>query len=493
MASTPQILSLYSHVRCGAPVPHDSQLFCGGRKPVDVWGKCVDRLKSELTPEQIGMWIMPLQAVEEGDTVVLYAPNRFVMDWVKDHYQEAILRIVVQLTDNKINQFKILIGSKPEAQKAAAISVEQTRGSSSEATGNGSQTDRVTDPAYAEQRSREGNLNPNFTFRSFVEGKSNQIAKAASFQIGQNPGKAYNPLFVYGGVGLGKTHLMHAIGNTILEQEPSARVAYLHSERFVAEMVKALQHNTMDDFKRRYRTVNALLIDDVQFFAGKERSQEEFFHTFNALFESQQQIVLSSDRFPKEVNGLEERLKSRFGWGLTVAIEPPDLETRVAILKTKAIQLNSELPDDVAFFIGKKIRSNIRELEGALRRLLANAQFTGKPITLDFAKEALRDMLAAQDKQVTIDNIQKEVADYYRIRTSDLLSSNRSRSIARPRQVAMTLAKELTSYSLPEIGRAFGGRDHTTVLHANKKIRQLMESDARIGEDYNNLFRKLSS
>jgi chromosomal replication initiator protein len=286
---------------------------------------------------------------------------------------------------------------------------------------------------------------------------------------------------------------MHAIGNAIMEQQPNARVAYLHSERFVAEMVKALQHNAMDDFKRKYRTVNALLIDDVQFFAGKERSQEEFFHTFNALFESQQQIVLTSDRFPKEVAGLEERLKSRFGWGLTVAIEPPDLETRVAILQTKALQLNAKLPSDVAFFIGKRIRSNIRELEGALRRLLANAQFTGRSITLEFAKDALRDMLAAQDKQVTIDNIQKEVADYYRIRTSDLLSSNRSRSIARPRQVAMTLAKELTSYSLPEIGKAFGGRDHTTVLHANKKIKQLVESDARISEDYNNLYRKLSS
>jgi chromosomal replication initiator protein len=461
---------------------------------VEVWGKCVDRLKAELTPEQIGMWIMPLQAVEESDAITLYAPNRFVMDWVKDHYLQSINGITNQLSQGRIAEVRMLIGSRPSAPKGIANTDTATRSVNDEAPRSvGNVPSTTASREDVAQRTREGNINPDFTFDSFVQGKSNQIAKAASLQVGQNPGKAYNPLFVYGGVGLGKTHLMHAIGNAIMEQQPNARVAYLHSERFVAEMVKALQHNAMDDFKRKYRTVNALLIDDVQFFAGKERSQEEFFHTFNALFESQQQIVLTSDRFPKEVAGLEERLKSRFGWGLTVAIEPPDLETRVAILQTKALQLNAKLPSDVAFFIGKRIRSNIRELEGALRRLLANAQFTGRSITLEFAKDALRDMLAAQDKQVTIDNIQKEVADYYRIRTSDLLSSNRSRSIARPRQVAMTLAKELTSYSLPEIGKAFGGRDHTTVLHANKKIKQLVESDARISEDYNNLYRKLSS
>ncbi len=461
---------------------------------MEVWGKCVDRLKAELTPEQIGMWIMPLQAVEESDAITLYAPNRFVMDWVKDHYLQSINGITNQLSQGRIAEVRMLIGSRPSAPKGIANTDTATRSVNDEAPRSvGNVPSTTASREDVAQRTREGNINPDFTFDSFVQGKSNQIAKAASLQVGQNPGKAYNPLFVYGGVGLGKTHLMHAIGNAIMEQQPNARVAYLHSERFVAEMVKALQHNAMDDFKRKYRTVNALLIDDVQFFAGKERSQEEFFHTFNALFESQQQIVLTSDRFPKEVAGLEERLKSRFGWGLTVAIEPPDLETRVAILQTKALQLNAKLPSDVAFFIGKRIRSNIRELEGALRRLLANAQFTGRSITLEFAKDALRDMLAAQDKQVTIDNIQKEVADYYRIRTSDLLSSNRSRSIARPRQVAMTLAKELTSYSLPEIGKAFGGRDHTTVLHANKKIKQLVESDARISEDYNNLYRKLSS
>ena len=341
--------------------------------------------------------------------------------------------------------------------------------------------------------STNSNLNQSFIFDTFVEGKSNQIARAASMQIGENPGKAYNPLFIYGGVGLGKTHLMHAVGNMMLKKNPQARVVYLHSERFVAEMVKALQHNTIEQFKKRYRSVNALLIDDIQFFAGKERSQEEFFHTFNALFESQQQIILSSDRFPKEVSGLEERLKSRFGWGLTVAIEPPDLETRVAILQSKALQLNIDLPNEVAFFMGKRIRSNIRELEGALRRVIANSTFTGREINLDFAKNALRDMLAAHDKQITIENIQKTVAEYFQIRTSDLTSSKRSRSIARPRQIAMTLAKELTNHSLPEIGNAFGGRDHTTVIHANRKVKELRESDPRISEDYSNLLRTLSS
>jgi chromosomal replication initiator protein len=359
--------------------------------------------------------------------------------------------------------------------------------------GSPSATRHPSQPAGIEQRRSESNLSPDFTFDTFVEGKSNQIARAASIQIGKNPGTVYNPLFIYGGVGLGKTHLMQAVGNMVLATNPQARVVYLHSERFVAEMVKALQHNCIDEFKKRYRSVNALLIDDVQFFAGKERSQEEFFHTFNALFESRQQIVLSSDRFPKEVSGLEERLRSRFGWGLTVAIEPPDLETRVTILQSKAAHLGVHLPDDVAFFVGRRIRSNIRDLEGALRRLAANSQFTGKAINLAFAKDALRDMLAAQDKQVTIENIQKTVAEYYKIRTSDLLSSKRSRSIARPRQVAMALAKELTKHSLPEIGQAFGGRDHTTVLHATRKVKSLRETEAGIEEDYVNLLRTLTA
>jgi len=336
-------------------------------------------------------------------------------------------------------------------------------------------------------------LNPDFTFDTFVEGKSNQIARAASLQIGRSPGTSYNPLFIYGGVGLGKTHLMHAVGNLIVARNPGARVSYLHSERFVADMIRALQHNGMYDFKRRHRSLNALLIDDVQFFAGKERSQEEFFHTFNALFESKQQIILSSDRFPKEVAGLEERLRSRFGWGLTVAIDPPDLETRVAILQSKAGILGRPLPEDVSFFVAKRIRSNIRDLEGALRRLIANSEFTGQEITLDFAKTALRDMLVAQDKQVTIENIQKVVAEYYKIRGADLLSPKRTRTISRPRQIAMALAKELTKHSLPEIGQAFGGRDHTTVLHATRKVKSLRETEPVVEEDYRNLLRILTT
>jgi chromosomal replication initiator protein len=311
--------------------------------------------------------------------------------------------------------------------------------------------------------------------------------------VAENEGQAYNPLFIQGGVGLGKTHLMHAIGNRILNRDPNARVVYLHSERFVQDMVKALQHNAISDFKRYYRSVNALLIDDIQFFAGKERSQEEFFHTFNALLEGQQRIVLTCDRYPKEVTGLEERLKSRFGWGLTVAIEPPELETRVAILMKKANQMGMDIPQEVAFFVAKRIQSNIRELEGALRRVVANAKFTGHPITLDFTKEALKDLLALQDKLVTIENIQKTVAEYYKIRVSELLSKKRNRSVARPRQVAMTLAKELTNHSLPEIGDAFGGRDHTTVLHACRKIADLRISEARVKEDYSNLLRTLTT
>lgn len=452
---------------------------------MELWSQCLEKLKIELAPEHLSMWILPLQAVVGNGKLVLYAPNRFVMDWVREHYFGLINEIAIDISANRIKKVSLEIGSKPVAKSIRAASDTDLH----------VRSPSVKNKEVIDTRSilKDSNINFEFTFDSFVEGKSNQIARAASFQVGCNPGKAYNPLFIYGGVGLGKTHLMHAIGNTISEQNPKSKVAYLHSERFVSEMVKALQHNKIDNFKKHYRSLNALLIDDVQFFAGKERSQEEFFHTFNALFESKQQIVLSSDRFPKEVSGLEERLRSRFGWGLTVQIEPPDLETRVAILKSKSIQFNMELPNDVAFFIGKRIRSNIRELEGALRRLIANAEFTGKSISLEFAKDALRDMLAAQDKLVTMQNIQKVVAEYYQIRTTDLLSSKRTRSIARPRQIAMTLSKELTSHSLPEIGDAFGGRDHTTVLHANRKIRELRESDPRLSEDYSNLLRTLSS
>jgi chromosomal replication initiator protein len=331
-----------------------------------------------------------------------------------------------------------------------------------------------------------------FSFENFVEGKSNQLAKAAALQVGENPGKSYNPLFIYGGVGLGKTHLMQAIGNAMVKKNPRSRVSYIHSERFVGDMVKGLQHNTISDFKRSYRSLDALLIDDIQFFAGKERSQEEFFHTFNALLEGQKQIVLTCDRFPKEVNGLEERLKSRMGWGLTVSIEPPELETSVAILMSKAANEGVLLPEEVAFFIAKRIRSNVRELEGALRRVIANSTFTGRPISLDFAKEALRDLLALQDRLVSIENIQKTTADYFKLRVADLLSKRRSRSIARPRQIGMALAKELTNHSLPEIGDAFGGRDHTTVLHACRRIAALRETEKRVDEDFVNLLRTLT-
>ena len=445
----------------------------------------MDRLEGELSSQQFNTWIRPLHAIEATESIRLLAPNQFVLNWVKNNHLGQINSIINELSRTKPPSVILEIGSRLKEKKSAAPSLSESLHSQIQ---NRSLTlsDR-SEPLPC-------NLNPDFTFETFVEGKSNQLARAASVQIGENPGTAYNPLFIYGGVGLGKTHLMHAVGNMILLNNPASRVVYLHSEGFVAEMVNALQHNTIEKFKTKYRSVNALLIDDVQFFGGKERSQEEFFHTFNALFESRQQIILTSDRFPKEVKGLEERLKSRFGWGLTVAVEPPDLETRVAILKTKAKQLfNVDLPNEVAFFIGKRVRSNIRELEGALRRIIANAQFTGGQLTPEFAKNALRDMLVAQDKQVTIGNIQKTVAEYFKIRTSDLLSNKRSRTIARPRQIAMALAKELTSHSLPEIGDAFGGRDHTTVLYATRKVAELREGDSRVEEDFGNLFRTLTS
>lgn len=336
-------------------------------------------------------------------------------------------------------------------------------------------------------------LNTQFTFETFVEGKSNQLALAAARQVAENPGAAYNPLFLYGGVGLGKTHLMHAVGNSLVKHNRNARVVYLHSERFVADMVKALQLNAINDFKRYYRSVDALLIDDIQFFAGKERSQEEFFHTFNALLEGGQQMILTCDRYPKEISGVEERLKSRFGWGLTVAVEPPELETRVAILMKKADQQKVDLPHEAAFFIAQRIRSNVRELEGALKRVIASAHFMGRKIDIDLIRESLKDLLALQDKQVSIDNIQRTVAEYYKIKISDILSKRRSRSVARPRQIAMALSKELTSHSLPEIGDAYGGRDHTTVLHACRKVKELVDEDTEIRSDYKNLLRSLTS
>jgi chromosomal replication initiator protein len=445
---------------------------------VSLWQKCLIRLESELPEQQFNTWIRPLHAIETPDSLRLLAPNQFVLDWVSKHHFETISRTLHDIDPDTDTQVLLDIGSTKRGSAPVPVATQVLRPVSA---------DKPVPGQY------KSNLNPEFTFANFVGGKSNQLARAASMQVGENPGGAYNPLFIYGGVGLGKTHLMHAVGNLILERKPTARVVYLHSERFVADMVKALQHNAINDFKRYYRNVDALLIDDIQFFAGKERSQEEFFHTFNALLEGQQQVILTCDRYPKEVQGLEERLKSRFGWGLTAAIEPAELETRVAILMNKAAQGNIDLPDEVAFFIAKRIQSNIRELEGALRRVIASARFTGQPITLDFTKEALRDLLALQDKLVTTENIQKTVAEYYKIRVADLLSPRRTRTVTRPRQIAMALAKDLTTHSLPEIGDAFGGRDHTTVLHACRKVAELRESDARIKEDYNNLLRTLTT
>jgi len=437
-----------------------------------LWNRCVRELQAELPEQQFNTWIRPLQAVESGQTLKLLAPNRFVVDWLKQHYIELIHRLVDGVDDRV--SVVIEVGSRQVAMPATPTNL------------------RPRPPAAGGAEPVASSLNPAFVFSTFVEGKSNQLARAAASQVGENPGKSYNPLFIYGGVGLGKTHLMQAIGNAMLARNPSARVSYVHSERFVGDMVKGLQHNTISAFKRSYRSLDALLIDDIQFFAGKDRSQEEFFHTFNALLEGQRQIVLTCDRYPKEVNGLEERLKSRFGWGLTVSIEPPELETSVAILMRKAEAAGVALPEEVAFFIAKRIRSNVRELEGALRRVMANSEFTGQPISLEFAKEALRDLLALQERLVSIDNIQKTVCEYYKIRVLDLLSKKRSRSIARPRQVGMALAKELTNHSLPEIGYAFGGRDHTTVLHACRRIAALRETDKRVDDDYLNLLRTLT-
>ncbi|MDP3562090.1 MAG: chromosomal replication initiator protein DnaA [Legionellaceae bacterium] len=449
----------------------------------NIWQKCLNLLQEEYPAQQFNTWLRPLQAETVDNTLVLLAPNRFVVDWVKKHFYARITELVNQLSPDAIKFVSIEIGSKIIAavETPKSVTTEQT----------------VTQSKIIAKKNtdhfKNSYLNRKFLFDSFVEGNSNQLARAASLQVAERPGDAYNPLFIYGGVGLGKTHLMHAIGNAILKNNPDAKVLYLHSERFVADMVKALQTNAINEFKRFYRSLNALLIDDIQFFAGKDRSQEEFFHTFNALLEGQQQIILTSDRYPKEIEGVEERLKSRFGWGLTVAVEPPELETRVAILISKAEQSNVELPYEVAFFIAKKIRSNVRELEGALRRVIANAHFTGKLITIDFVNEALRDLLALQDKLVTIENIQKTVAEYYKVKVADLLSKRRSRSIARPRQMAMALAKELTNHSLPEIGDHFGGRDHTTVIHACRKVKELVLEAGDFAEDYKNLMRTLSS
>ena len=486
--------------------------------PETVWSQCQSQLREEMPEQQYNTWIRPLiieaaSAPANGETGFrLVAPNRFIEDWVKSKFFARIEELFNQLGGRSIS---LGVTAKPSRQAQFQNSLQTP----DRFTGNGlsevsepvmgANGDRaavnqlVSDPQIivdapaiiksAAETSLKTNLNSSFTFDSFVEGKSNQLAFAAAQQVAENPGGSYNPLFIYGGVGLGKTHLMHAVGNALKVKKPDAKIVYLHSERFVADMVKALQLKAIDEFKRFYRSVDALLIDDIQFFAGKERSQEEFFHTYNALLEGGQQMILTCDRYPKEIDGVEERLKSRFSWGLTVAVEPPELETRAAILINKAEQVGMSLSKDAAFFIAQRIRSNVRELEGALKRVMAHAQFTGRAIDIDLIRESLKDLLALQDKLVTIDNIQRVVADYYKLKMSDLLSKRRSRSVARPRQVAMSIAKELTNHSLPEIGESFGGRDHTTVLHACRKVKELETIDREVQRDLKNLYRTLST
>ncbi len=434
----------------------------------ELWQHCVGQLENELSAQQFNTWIRPLHALEEEGALRLFAPNRFVMDWLRQQHLERLTDIVKEVAKSPI-EITIEIGSQTkEPSRTTPVSRPIRR--------------KTPLLPYA-----TGRLNPSFTFENHIEGKSNQLARAAAGQVGANPGLAYNPLFIYGGVGLGKTHLMQAAGNMIIERDPEAKVVYVHSERFVQDMVKALQHNAISEFKKHYRSLDALLIDDIQFFAGKKGSQEEFFHTFNALLDGQRQVVITSDRFPREISGVQERLISRFGSGLTVSIDPPELETRVAILRNKARALAVDLPDEVAFFVADQVHSNVRELEGALHRIIASSRFTGRSLDTQLVRDALKDLIVYREKQITLENIQKIVAEYYSIRVADLHSKRRNRQITRPRQLAMMLAKELTSKSLPDIGDAFGGRDHTTVLHACRKVKELIEEDVKIKEDYTNL------
>ena len=476
--------------------------------PASIWQQCVSYLQDELPSQQFNTWIRPLKInTDVSSAIQLSAPNRYIKDWVSDKYMERINELVSELCTASPLEVKLEISNQPPTfRKRMATNttteikpvgqVNQLRYS----TQNSSPVKKTRKVEVEGGIHHDTKLFANYTFDTFVEGKSNQLARAAAMQVAENAGDAYNPLFLYGGVGLGKTHLMHAVGNALLERNPEAKVVYIPSERFVADMVKALQLNAINEFKRYYRTVDALLIDDIQLFAGKERSQEEFFHTFNALLEGGQQMILTCDRFPKEIAGLEERLKSRFGWGLTVGVEPPELETRVAILLKKAEQSNINLPADAAFFIAQRIRSHVRDLEGALKRVIASAHFTGRAIDVELVRESLKDLLAVQDKLINLDNILsflpnilKVVAEYYKIKVSDLLSKRRSRSVARPRQMAMALAKELTNHSLPEIGDSLGGRDHTTVLYACRKINTLREENSDIREDFQNLLRTLTT
>ena len=443
------------------------------------WGECKKTLEKDLTVEEYSTWIAPLLLEENnGSNPLSYsvlAPNKFISDWVEDNYGSTIRERLSAITSNR--ELNLQFESCADYKKEGEEKVEATPLSKTQPNLN---------------THKKSNLIPEFTFDSFVEGKSNHIALAASRQIGGGLKNSYNPLFIYGGVGLGKTHLMHAVGNELLDSDPNKKIAYVHSERFVSDMVKSLQLGAISEFKQYYRSLDALLIDDIQFFAKKEQSQEELFHTFNSLLERGSQMILTCDRYPKEIDGLEDRLKSRLGWGLPVVIEPPELETRVAILLTKAASMGHDLDEESAFFIAQKIRSNVRELEGALKRVVANSNFTGRPITVETIKDSLKDLLAIQARQVSVENIQKTTAEYYNIKLSDLMSKRRSRSVARPRQMAMFLSKELTNFSLPEIGDSFGGRDHTTVIHACKKIKELREANLDIEEDYRKLLRVLT-
>ena len=462
----------------------------------ELWNRCLARLEDELPAQQYSMWIRPLQVVAsaDGGELILFAPNRFIVDWVRDKYLERIGELFGELQTGPLPTLNLKVGASRPSRSAVTSAPVATPAPAPAASAPIQPPRDASAVAGTTTAKHRSNLNTTFVFDNFVEGKSNRMAAAAAQQVAENPGThGYNPLLLYGGVGLGKTHLMHAVGNGLLKRNPNAKVVYLHSERFVADMISALRNKTINEFKRFYRTVDALLIDDIQFFAGKEQSQEEFFHTFNALLENGQQIILTCDKFPKEIDGLEERLKSRFGWGLSQPMEPPELETRVAILKKKAEEARIDLPNDAAFFIAQRIRSNVRELEGALKRVIAHVRFTGAPLDVGLVKDALRDLLAIQARQVSVDNIQRTVAEYYKIKIADLLSPRRSRSVARPRQVAMALSKELTSHSLPEIGDSFGGRDHTTVLHACRKVKELREGSTEIEEDYQNLLRSLTS
>ena len=426
------------------------------------WSECTEKLEAKLSQEEFNTWIKPLRADINKNDLEISAPNDFVLTYVKENLGQ-IIENLVNKSDESLNvKFKTL--DKSTFVEKLNVTEENT-------------------PSLVQ----------NFTFNTFVEGKSNHMALAAAKQVAANPKGDYNPLFIYGGVGLGKTHLMHAVGNEILNSDTSKRIVYVHSEKFVADMVKALQLGAMSEFKEFYRNADALLIDDIQFFAGKEQSQEEFFHTFNALLDRNHQMILTCDKYPKEIDGLEERLKSRLGWGLPVIIEPPELETRAAVLLSKANSMGVTLPNDCAIYIAQRIRSNIRELEGALKRVVANSRFADQEIDIPFVKEALKDLFVISAKMVSIDNIQKTVAEYYNIKLSDLLSKRRSRSITRPRQLAMALTKELTNHSLPEIGEAFNGRDHTTVLHACGKIKELRKEIPSLEEDYRNLNRTLTN